>query len=199
MQVYFRHLIYTFFFIVCLFLTACTTAKFVPSDYTVVNLPPEDPFPLEPSLDDLRGHWEAIDGTWYEYPFISDGKTYLLFHIKATDDTELWFNYAGQHKMKISELWEKRYARAPEVYNSRVAFPVADGQGIQYGIRLESDNGRIYGNKEYLIPERILSVNLAFFKLSADKQRFIENGTFHLTSDFFTDLHTADDIIYEKK
>src|SRR5574344_372777 len=151
------------------------------------------------SLDQLAGKWETADGSGFEYPVEIDGKKYLKIYGVRTDDTDLWKKYAEQHHIRTAELWEKRYACAPAVYNSRYDFPAADRQDIQYGIKFGLESGNVYSRAEYLVPERILAVNLSFFCMSDDKQMITEGSVFHLMSDMFPDISGKLYIVYEKK
>ena len=151
------------------------------------------------SLDQLAGKWETADGSGFEYPVEIDGKKYLKIYGVRTDDTDLWKKYAEQHHIRTAELWEKRYACAPAVYNSRYDFPAADRQDIQYGIKFGLESGNVYSREEYLVPERILAVNLSFFCMSDDKQMITEGSVFHLMSDMFPDISGKLYIVYEKK
>jgi hypothetical protein len=150
------------------------------------------------SLDQLAGKWETADGSGFEYPVEIDGKKYIQIYGIRTDDTDLWRKYAELHHIRTSELWEKRYACAPAVYNSRYGFPTADSQDIQYGIKFGLESGNVYGREEYLVPERILAVNLSFFCMSDDMQMITEGTVFHLMSDIFPDIIGKPYIVYEK-
>lgn len=156
--------------------------------------------PLE-SLDDLRGRWEASDGTGYEYPFEADGKTYLLVHFKFSDDTAMWQQYAADNKIDINELWDKRYSYISYVYNQKKPQIRADENGTQNGIKLQlDDNGHIIAGEIWLIPEKVLALNLHFFVITRDKTKFIENGEFHLMSSIFsTSLISSEGSVYEKQ
>jgi len=151
------------------------------------------------SLDDLDGIWETADGNGFEYPFICDGRKYLRYYFRRTDDTWRWQRFAANHGIILSSLWQKRFACAPEVYEGRFMFPVADEQDMQYAIKIVQENSHIYGSEQYLIPERILAGNLAFFVLSEDRKKCIENGTFHTMSTKFPDIIAVDGAVYEKK
>ena len=148
------------------------------------------------SLADLEGLWESSSGSLYEYPFRADGKKYLRIAWKESDDTELWKDWARQQGYDMQTLWQIRFASLSGIYGQKI--PVADANGSQYGLKISRRNGRIYTRREMLISERLLLVNLQFFRLSPDRQSFIENGSIRLASDVFSDLSKGG-TIYRKK
>ncbi len=148
------------------------------------------------SLADLEGLWESSSGSLYEYPFKADGKKYLRIAWSESDDSELWQNWAKKNGYDMQTLWQIRFACLSDIYGQEL--PLADANGSQYGLKLSNRNGRIYARKEMLISERLLLVNLPFFRLSPDKQSFIENGSIRLASDTFSDLSKGGNI-YKKK
>ncbi len=148
------------------------------------------------SLGDLEGLWESSSGSLYEYPFKSDGKKYLRIAWSESDDSGLWQDWAKKNGYDMQTLWQIRFACLSDIYGQEL--PKADANGSQYGLKISRKNGRIYARKEMLISERLLLVNLHFFRLSPDKQSFIENGSIRLASDTFSDLSKGGNI-YRKK
>ncbi len=148
------------------------------------------------NLADLEGLWESNSGSLYEYPFKVDGKKYLRIAWSESDDSELWQNWADKEGYDLQTFWQIRFACLSDIYGQEL--PKADANGSQYGLKLSRKNGRIYARKEMLISERLLLVNLQFFRLSPDKQSFIENGSIKLASDTFSDLSKGGNI-YRKK
>src|SRR5574344_207335 len=172
---------------VALLISCATTGK--TEDYS---------FTEQATLDTLCGKWIAADGSSFEYPFIHDGKKYILYHVNTTDDTSKWQLYASQNYMLLSDVWEKRYSCMQKVYKSLVCFPSADEQGLEYGIRIQKVGDKIYGNEEYLIPERLLAVNTIFFTQTKDRTKLTTTGIFHLTSNKFADFSAKEGNVYEK-
>lgn len=148
------------------------------------------------SLEDLEGIWESASGALYEYPFKADGRKYMRLAWKEVDDTELWRDFAGKSGMDMQTLWQLRFSYLSEIYGQRL--PDSDENGTQYGIKLSPRGGRIYSRTEMLISERLLLVNLGFFHLSPEKDRFIEKGSLRLASDKFSDLSKGGGV-YDKK
>lgn len=120
--------------------------------------------------------------------------------LSRTDDTAKWNEYALKCHCTINELWQKKYACIADVYKNKFPIPVSDEQDIEYGIKLlREQNGTIYGQEEYLVPERVLAANFAFFQLSKEMHSFTEEGMFHLLSTKFSDLAAVPGVVYEKK
>lgn len=149
------------------------------------------------SLADLEGLWESSVGSLYEYPFRVDGRKYLRIAWRETDDTELWQSWAARQDMDMESLWQMRYACLSDIYGQKL--PVADANGTQYGIKLSRLSGRILARKEMLVSERLLLVNLGFFRLSPDGDSFVEHGSLRLASDTFPDLSKGGNIYRKKK
>ena len=163
-----------------LLLASCVTTAVPPAP---VEMPPHP----AASLQELYGLWQG-DGVTCEYPFVADGKKYLRITWAQTDDTELWRATAAALDMAPGELWNRRFARAPLVYardGQEEQLPLVDENGTQKGRTFLLHGGRIYSAVSYLIPERILLVNLPFFLLAADGGSFTETGSFYLASDVF--------------
>ena len=188
---------------------SCETSSHLPSGGQ--TLPGGNPPAAEPSvgagqagrdwtaaagLADLEGLWECSDGSVYEYPFKADGKKYLRIAWAESDDTGLWQDWAARAGYDMQILWQIRFACLSEIYGEQL--PVADANGSQYGFKLSRREGRIYTRREMLVSERLLLVNLQFFRLSPDGQAFIENGSLRLASDSFPDLSRGGNI-YRKK
>lgn len=148
------------------------------------------------SLADLEGRWESSVGSLYEYPFRVDGKKYLRIAWREVDDTERWQSWAARQDMDMESLWQMRYACLSDIY--RQALPAADANGTQYGIKLSRLSGRILSRREMLVSERLLLVNLGFFRLSPDGNSFVEHGSLRLASDVFSDISRGG-TIYRKK
>ena len=148
-------------------------------------------------LADLEGMWESSVGSLYEYPFKVDGKKYLRIAWREVDDTELWQSWAARHDMDMESLWQIRYACLSDIYGQKL--PVADANGTQYGIKLSRLSGRILARREMLVSERLLLVNLGFFRLSPDGDSFVEQGSLRLASDTFPDLSKGGNIYRKKK
>lgn len=160
----------------------------------------EEKFHAASSLEDLVGVWESANGE-YEYPFVLGNTKYIRIANAATDDTELWNDYAATHGINFDVLWKKRfsylqYVYVPDGYVDRI--PISDSHGTEYGRKLEIRDGRIFSRLEMLVPEKILVTNLRFFMLNENESAFKEDGVFHLASDVLTDL-TADGTVFVKK
>ena len=136
-------------------------------------------------LNELLGKWKSPKGE-YEYPFIVDGKRYLRYAWKETDDTFIWESYASKNSMELADLWKKRYAYAPYVYNENL--PISDKNGTELGLKLFMKNNRIYSRKEFLISESVLIVNLNYFSMRDDGKSFVESGSFNFASDKFSPI-----------
>lgn len=149
------------------------------------------------SLEDLEGTWVSASGALYEYPFRADGRKYLRLAWKERDDTELWQTWAAKNNMDMQTLWQLRFSYLSEMYGQTL--PDSDVNGTQYGIKFSLRGGRIYSRTEMLISERLLLVNLGFFRMSPDKDRFIENGSIHLASDKFDDISKGGSIYTKQK
>lgn len=149
------------------------------------------------SLADLEGTWESSGGSFYEYPFKVDGKKYLRLAWSESDDNDLWQAWASRNGYDMQTLWQMRFACLSDIYGQKL--PVADANGTQYGIKIFRKNGRIHTRKEMLISERLLLVNLGFFRLSPDGDSFVEHGSLRLASDTFPDLSKGGNIYRKKK
>ena len=151
------------------------------------------------NLSQIEGTWVSAQGE-YSYPFLIDGKKYLRYSWSKSDDTELWKEFAASSKIPLEDLWARRFAFASQIYSSSLSketIPDSDVNGIETGRKFFLSGERIYSRVEVLIPERLLSINLAFFVLNRDASALKENGSFYLTSEKFPDL-TADDTLYFK-
>ena len=148
------------------------------------------------SLEELEGLWESSSGSLYEYPFRVDGKKYLRLAWKESDDTARWQAWATKNGYDMQTLWKIRFACLSDIYGQPL--PVSDVNGTQYGVKLSQRGGRIYVRREMLISERLLLVNLGFFRISPDKDSFNENGRIRLASDRFDDLAKGGNI-YRRK
>ncbi|MCR4734837.1 MAG: hypothetical protein K5829_07540 [Treponema sp.] len=160
----------------------------------------EEVFHPASSLEDLIGLWISENGE-YEYPFLLGNKKYIRFANSATDDTEIWEEFAASHGMDLKTLWKKRFSFLPYIYvpeGYKDTIPLSDSHGSEYGIKTFIQDGRIFSRKEMIIPEKILITNLRYFLLSQDEKSFKEDGTFYLASDVLNDL-TADGTLYFKK
>ena len=177
----------------CSFIFLCFLAFFCLSCVST-NLPAG--FKKVTSFSELTGTWASSHGEW-EYPFELDGKKYLRYAYAATDDTQIWFDYAEQSGRSMEELWKKRFAIQNDIYSEKSPFPYSDANGTQIGRKLFVSNERIYSRVEILIPERIVAINFDFFVISKDGFILREHGLFHFASDIFTDSD-ADDEPYIK-
>lgn len=177
-----------FLIIICSLLFSCASTNSALSEWHSAT-----------NLSELEGTWISSQGE-YTYPFIIDGKKYLRYSWNKTDDTHLWQEYAEKNKMKLEDLWEKRFALATYVYSSdftKEKLPDSDVNGVQTGRKYTLEEGKIYSTVEYLIPERLVSINLSYFSMSADLNSFMENEVFHFASDKFPDM-TSDYTVYYK-
>lgn len=176
----------SFLIFACLLLVSCASTAFQPDDWHVAT-----------NLSDLHGTWVSSQGE-YTYPFIIDGRKYLRYSWNKTDDTALWKNFAAKNKMDLEEAWSKRFALAPLVYSTdqkKVCIPDSDVNGIETGRKYFLTNEKIFSRVELLIPERLVSINLAFFVLRRDSRALKEQNILYLASDKFPDIE-ADDALY---
>lgn len=169
-------------------LFSCVSTNFNSSDWHTVT-----------NLSELHGTWISSEGE-YNYPFLIDGKKYLRYCWNKTDDTLLWKKYAESSNMDLEELWQKRFALAKYIYSATIKnenLPDSDINGTESGRKFFLSDEKIYSRVEVLIPERLVSINLAFFALRKDSSALKEQGSFYLTSEKFPDI-VADDTLYFK-
>ena len=130
------------------------------------------------------------------------GKKYLRLSYPQSDDTLKWQKFAEKHHLDLSDLWEKRFALAENIYadsenpKNLEIFPYSDENGIQKGRKFFIVDERIYSKIEILIPERILLANLGFFVIRKDTKSLREFGIFHLASDKFPDIKASDAVYF---
>lgn len=146
------------------------------------------------SINGLTGTWNTPEGE-LEFPVEIDGKEYLSITYPATKDSYLWKSYATENKINIAQLWQNRYVYIPEIYGTN--FPVADKNGIQYGIKPElvcilgKYSALIQSHRQLLIPADIVSQNISFFEVSQNGDKIRANGRFRFFSDIFSNLNDS--------
>lgn len=149
------------------------------------------------SLDDLKGTWE-LNGKFISYPITIDGIDYLQVKYPTTSDDSLWTTYAANHKIKLIDLWEKRFAAISDIYKKDS--PIADENGTQAGYKVRKlviygdYSGSFESNYYYLIPETIVQKNLQFFSKSADNKYLKESGSFRFYSSKFNTISVNNDV-----
>lgn len=166
-------------FCLSLFTFSCASSKKISENWKPVT-----------NLSDLYGFWSSPEGE-YSYPFVLDGKKYLRFSFPQTEDTQLWKDFAAEKKLPLQQLWEKRFSLAACIYSSgdkKIRIPDSDENDIQTGRKFSFNDDKIYSQKQILIPERLLAINLAFFAIRDDGQALKENKIFYLASDKFPDI-----------
>lgn len=157
------------------------------------------------SVDELQGKWYADDQTedeyqkgYIEYPVVSDGKRYILFHYPMSDNTSLWKTYAANKHISFNELWSIRYAESALIYNEKTLV-LSTEDGIQTGRRFLLHEGIVYSGYETLVPERLLAENLNCFLLAQDTSFFVMNNTFHLFNDSIADINLTGTVFYRRQ
>ena len=157
------------------------------------------------SVDGLQGKWYADDQSedeyqkgYIEYPVVSDGKRYVLFHYQMSDNTSLWKTYAANKHIPFTELWSIRYAEAALIYNEKTLV-LSTEDGIQTGRRFLLHEGIVYSGYETLVPEKLLAENLNCFLLAQDTSFFVMNNTFHLFSNSIADINLTGTVFYRRQ
>ena len=146
------------------------------------------------SINELAGSWKTPEGE-LSFPVEIDGKEYLRISYPETKDSYLWKSYATENKINIARLWQNRFVYIPEIYGTN--YPVADKNGIQYGIKPElvcilgRYSALIKSHKELLIPSELVSQNISFFEISQNKDKIRASGRFRFFSDIFTNLNDS--------
>jgi NTE family protein len=146
------------------------------------------------SINGLTGTWDTPEGL-LEFPVEIDGKEYLSITYPESSDSYLWKSYAAENKINIAQLWQNRYVYIPEIYGTN--FPVADKNGIQYGIKTElvcilgKYSALIHSYRQLLIPADLVSQNISFFEVSQDKDKIRATGRFRFFSDIFQNLNDS--------
>lgn len=131
------------------------------------------------SLQELTGAWIFKDGSGYEYPVTLEGTTYFSYHSQPLNRTQYWSQIANEYGMTFEELWQAR-ATIQFADENGNAFPITDETGTRYVLRIRRDahTGDIYFQYWYYVPEAVAGRNLAFFRLSPEKNQFYEEGQF---------------------
>ncbi len=146
------------------------------------------------SLKDLEGRWETPEAL-LQFPYDLDNLEYLCITANQTDDTQLWLDFAERKMKTIDELWKDRFIYIPEIYG--INYPIADENGTQTGLKVEYNKYDsinqiiITSQRIMIIPTNIVNQNLAFFKISEDKQKLKAEGVFRFFSNSFSYLYNS--------
>lgn len=146
------------------------------------------------SIEELTGTWKTVSGKYYEFPFYWNGKTYLHYSDKKSDDTAKWIKYANDNYTTVQDLWNKRYAVISKIYNND--YPYALSNGTEFGIKLTYSKNRIYSTYEILIPYDVAAMNTSFFRIST-YNNMMEVGYFNFNDTTGKSIY-ADGMIYSK-
>ena len=146
------------------------------------------------SLKDLEGRWETPEGV-LQFPYELDNNEYLCITANQTDDTKKWIDFAERKMKTVDEIWKDRFIYIPEIYG--INYPIADENGTQTGLKFEYtkyetiDKILITSRRIMFVPTNIINQNLAFFKISEDKQKIKGEGVFRFFSNTFSYLYNS--------
>ena len=157
------------------------------------------------SLKDLEGRWETPEGL-LQFPYNLDNCEYLCITANETDDTQKWLDFAERKMMSVDEIWKDRFIYIPEIYG--INYPLADENGTQTGLKLEYNKYEVINKiiitsrRTMLVPANIVNQNLAFFKISEDKEKIKSEGVFRFFSNTFSYLYNSfilpEEVLLEK-
>lgn len=181
--------------ILVLFFACCATScasnnksKGASSSTFSVALPAtEEDFAQATVLSHITGLWVSPDGSGFEFPFYTNGKTYLRFFSAWQDATDEWLAEAQARALtvpqgtEIDALWAARFTLP--YYIEENALPFRDQNGTEMGIKFLKQDGKVFRRTEILTPELIASQNIQCFWLSQDGARLTQKSAFHFFSE----------------